>query len=159
MTNPILRTILLSLLYLASGIWPSGTLYAQDTTKIVLEQADTWEFNKAIGPDIQRIIGNVILRHDTGYLYCDSAYLNDMTNTVKAYGNVHIKASDTLNLYGDSLQYNGNTKIANVWGNVRLIDNQTILTTDSLDFDRKTQIAWYDNWGKIVSDDNCLVSR
>ncbi len=142
-----------------SGIWSPGILAAQDTTKIVLEQADTWEYNKAIGPNIQRIIGHVILRHDTGYLFCDSAYLNDLTNIVQAYGNVHIKASDTLNLFGDSLQYNGNTKIANVWGNVKLVDNQTILTTDSLDFNRKTQIAWYDNWGKIVSDDNCLVSQ
>lgn len=158
MTHPFLRNILLSLLFLASGIWPSGILLAQDTTKIILEQGDTWEYNKLIGPDIQRIIGNVILRHDTGYLYCDSAYLNDLTNIVKAYGNVHIKASDTLNLFGDSLQYNGNTKVAEVWGNVKLIDNQTILTTDSLDFDRKTQIAWYDHWGKIVNHDNCLVS-
>ncbi len=159
MLRSIIRNVFLLLLLQASGIWQSGIIQAQDTTKIVLEQADTWEYNKAIGPDIQRIIGNVILRHDTGYLFCDSAYMNDMTNEVKAYGNVHIKASDTLNLYGDSLRYNGNTKIAKVWGNVKLVDNQTILTTDSLDFDRRTQIAWYDNWGKIVSDDNCLVSQ
>ncbi|MBE0649163.1 MAG: organic solvent tolerance protein OstA, partial [Bacteroidales bacterium] len=159
MPFPRLTHTVVCFLLLASGILTSGIMAAQDTTKIVLEQADSWEFNKTIGPDIQRIIGNVILRHDTGYLYCDSAYLNDMTNTVKAYGNVHIKASDTLNLYGDSLRYNGNTKIANVWGNVKLVDNQTILTTDSLDFDRKTEIAWYDNWGKIVSDENCLVSQ
>ena len=148
MLRSIIRNVFLLLLLQASGIWQSGIIQAQDTTKIVLEQADTWEYNKAIGPDIQRIIGNVILRHDTGYLFCDSAYMNDMTNEVKAYGNVHIKASDTLNLYGDSLRYNGNTKIAKVWGNVKLVDNQTILTTDSLDFDRQTQIDWYDNWAK-----------
>jgi len=168
MIYPNQQNIFVFLLLLASlslraersnGILSPINFLAQDTTKIVLEQADTWEYNEAIGPDIQRIKGNVILRHDTGYLYCDSAYLNDMTNIVMAYGNVHIKASDTLNLYGDSLQYDGNTKIAKVWGNVKLIDNQTILTTDSLDFNRRTQVAWYDNWGKIVSDDNCLVSQ
>jgi len=155
----VFRNILVRLLIPISCIWSSGIIHAQDTTKIVLEQADTWEYNKAIGPDIQRIKGNVILRHDTGYLYCDSAYLNEFTNIVKAYGNVHIKASDTLNLYGDSLEYDGNTKVAKVWGNVKLVDNQTILTTDSLEFNRRTQIAWYDNWGKIVSDENCLVSK
>lgn len=153
------RNILISLLLMASGFWPSGILVAQDTTKIILERADTWEYNEAIGLDVQRIIGNVALRHDTGYLYCDSAYLNEMTNVVLAYGHVHIKASDTLNLYGDSLQYNGNSKVAKVWGNVKLVDNQTILTTDSLDFNRRTEVAWYDNWGKIVSDKNCLVSK
>jgi len=147
------------LIVLVSGIRSSGYLSAQDTTKIILERADSWEYNKAIGPDIQRIIGDVILRHDTGYLFCDSAYLNDIKNVVMAYGNVHIKASDTLNLYGDSLQYDGNTKIAKVWGNVMLVDNQTILTTDSLDFNRRTHVAWYDNWGKIVNDDNNLVSK
>jgi len=153
------KTILCSFFILLCGVLLPTITRSQDTTRINLERADTWEYNKEIGPDIQRIIGNVILRHDTGYLYCDSAYLNDIENMVMAYGNVHIKASDTLNLYGDSLQYNGNTKIAKVWGNVRLIDNQTILTTDSLDFNRRTQVAWYDNWGKIVNDDNILVSK
>ena len=132
---------------------------AQDTTRIILERANSWEYNKAIGEDVQRIIGDVVLRHDSGYLYCDSAYLNDVENLVMAYGNVHIKSSDTLNLYGDSLEYSGFTRVARIWGNVKLIDNQTTLTTDSLDFDRNTGIAWYDNWGKIVNDDNVLVSQ
>lgn len=132
---------------------------AQDTTKINLIQANTWEYNKAIGPDVQRIIGQVILNHDSSYLYCDSAYLNEVSNDVLAYGNVHIQASDTLNLFGDSLLYQGNTKVATIWGNVRLVDNQTILTTDTLVYDRKTQIARYDDWGKIVNDQNVLVSK
>ena len=159
MMHHIIRKSFQCLLIFTIGFCLSNHLSAQDTTKIILEQADTWEYDEKIGTDIQRIIGNVILRHDTGYLYCDSAYLNEINNVVKAYGHVHIKASDTLNLYGDSLRYNGNTKIAKVWGNVRLIDNQTILTTDSLDFNRRTQVAWYDNWGKIVNDDNILVSK
>jgi len=133
--------------------------YSQDTTRILLERADSWEYNKTFREDIQRIIGNVIMSHDSAYLYCDSAYLNDEKNNVVAFGNVHIKISDTLNLFGDSLKYDGNTKIAHIYSNVRLIDNQTILTTDTLVFDRKTQIAQYDYWGKIVNDKNILVSK
>ena len=133
-------------------------LYAQDTTKILLEKGDRWDYNKAVRPDAQRIIGNVILRHDSALMYCDSAYLNEAANTVNAYGNVHIHLSDTLNLFGDSLIYNGNTKEARVWSNVKLIDNQTTLTTDTLIYDRKTQIARYDYWGKIVNDKNILIS-
>jgi len=133
--------------------------YPQDTTRILLERANTWEYNKSLLEDIQRILGNVIMSHDSAYLYCDSAYLNDEKNNVIAYGNVHIMISDTLNLYGDSLTYDGNTKVARIFSNVRLVDNQTILTTDTLVFDRKTQIAQYDYWGKIVNDKNILVSK
>lgn len=133
--------------------------FSQDTTRIILDSARVWEYNKAIRGDVQRIIGNVVMSHDSARLYCDSAYLNDEKNSVVAFGNVHIRISDTLNLYGDSLKYDGNTKIARIYSNVRLIDNQTILTTDTLVFDRKTQIAQYDYWGKIVNDKNILVSK
>ena len=137
---------------------PAGAI-SQETTRIWLEKARTWEYNKDIRADVQRIIGDVVLRHDSAFLFCDSAYLNEEANTVFAYGNVHIRNSDTLNLYGDSLTYNGNTKEARIWSNVKLIDNQTILTTDTLIYNRNTQIAWYNYWGKIVNDKNILVSK
>lgn len=133
---------------------------SQDTTtKILLEQADTWRYEKAINPDVQRIIGNVVLSHDTIYLYCDSAWLNEVLNSVMAFGNVHIKLSDTLNVFGDSLKYDGITKLAKLKGNAKLVDNQTTLTSDTLSYDRNTGIASYDNWGKIVNDKNILVSK
>jgi len=135
------------------------TAFPQEKTKILLQDADSWEFNKDIWKDGPRIIGNVVLSHDSAFLFCDSAYMNETNNTVVAYGNVHIKISDTLNMFGDSLHYDGNTKVARIRSNVRLIDNQTILTTDTLVYDRKTQIAQYDYWGKIVNDKNVLVSK
>jgi lipopolysaccharide export system protein LptA len=130
-----------------------------DTTKIKLEAADSWQYSKAIHEQGPRIIGNVILSHDSAYLFCDSAWLNEVDNKVIAYGNVRVKLSDTLNLYSDSLRYDGNTKIARARSNVKLIDNQTILTTDTLVYNRNTQIAQYDYWGKIVNDKNIMVSH
>lgn len=150
-SRPVLNILFLILLPFIS--------FPQETTKILLEKADRWEFNKSISPDEQRIIGNVILSHDSTYLYCDSAYLNEEKNSVTAFGNIHIKISDTLNLFGDSLKYDGNTKIARIKSNVRLIDKETVLTTDTLIFDRKTRIARYNYWGKIVNDKNNLVSK
>jgi lipopolysaccharide export system protein LptA len=132
---------------------------AQEVTKINLVSANDWKYNSDIRRDVQRIIGNVILNHDSAFLYCDSAYLFEKENNVIAYGNVRVKLSDTLNLYSDSLKYDGNTKVARANSNVRLIDNQTILTTDTMVYDRKTQIAQYDYWGKIVNDKNILVSQ
>lgn len=136
-----------------------AALIAQEGTRINLEKADNWQYNSDIKKDVQRIIGNVILSHDSAFLYCDSAYLFEKENNVIAYGNVQVKLSDTLNLYSDSLKYDGNTKIARANSNVRLIDNQTILTTDTMVYNRNTQIAQYDYWGKIVNDKNILVSE
>lgn len=135
------------------------TAFSQERTKILLEKADTWAYDEAIGKDIQRIIGNVILSHDSTILYCDSAYLNEVTNTVKAFSQVHIRVSDTLNLFSDSLYYDGNTRIARMKSNVQLVDNETVLTTDTLYYNRITQIAQYDDWGKIKNKKNTLVSK
>jgi len=133
--------------------------FPQGTTKILLEHADSLVHSSKIRPEFQRLIGNVRLSHDTTVLMCDSAFLNDEKNFVLAYGNVHIQVSDTLNLFGDSLNYNGNTRIAKIWSNVKLIDNETTLTTDTLSFDRTTEVASYMYWGKIVNDKNVLVSK
>ncbi|MEI7724965.1 MAG: OstA-like protein [Bacteroidota bacterium] len=148
------RSVFILLLFL--------TLHAfsqeQGKTKIQYS-GNSQEFNKDIYPDGPRIIGNVVMNHDSAFLYCDSMYVNEAENRVIAYGNVRIKLSDTLNLYSDSVRYSGNTKIANAFSNVKLIDNQTTLTTDTLNYNRNTQIAQYDYWGKIVNDKNVLVSH
>ena len=134
--------------------------FSQEAEKTKIQYSGTtWEFNKDIYEFGPRILGNVVMNHDSAFLYCDSAYVNETENKVLAYGNVRIKLSDTLNLYSDSLRYDGNTKIANAYSNVKLIDNQTILTTDTLIYNRNTQIAQYDYWGKIVNDKNILVSH
>ncbi|MCX6243600.1 MAG: organic solvent tolerance protein OstA [Bacteroidetes bacterium] len=133
--------------------------FSQETTKILLQNADSLVHSQVVRPEFQRLKGNVVLSHDSTTLYCDSAFLNDSKNFVLAYGNVHIQVSDTLNLFGDSLNYDGNTRIAKVWSNVKLIDNETTLTTDTLSFDRTTEIASYEYWGKIVNGKNILVSK
>jgi len=148
------------LYFLFTLVLLSSSLFAQEegTTRIQYS-GDKWEFNKDLYPDGPRLLGNVVMNHDSAFLYCDSAYVNEAANKVIAYGNVRIKLSDTLNLYSDSLRYDGNTKIADAFSNVKLIDNQTTLTTDTLHYNRNTQVAQYDYWGKIVNDKNVLVSH
>jgi lipopolysaccharide export system protein LptA len=153
--NPdMLRTLVILFIFLTLNA------FSQEKEKTKIQYSgDIWEFNKEIYEAGPRLLGNVVMNHDSAYLYCDSAYVNEVENKVIAYGNVRIKLSDTLNLYSDSLRYDGNTKIANAFSNVKLVDNQTILTTDTLVYNRNTQIAQYDYWGKIVNDKNNLVSR
>lgn len=137
----------------------AGGASAQQARKIRLIQADVMSYDKRLGEDVQRILGNAVFEHEGALLYCDSAHLNNATNSMKAYSRVHIKSSDTLNLYGDSIYYSGETKIAEVFDHVKLIDKQTILTTDKMIFDRNTGIASYLTGGHIVNGENTLDSK
>ena len=134
-------------------------IHAQKTSKVKLIKSDELLIDDNFGKNIQRLIGNVIMLHDSTYFYCDSAWLNRKENNFRAFSKVHINVSDTLNIYSDSLNYDGKTKIADLFGNVKLVDNRAVLTTDHLTYNRKTKIAWYNTWGRIVSDTNVLTSR
>ncbi len=112
-----------------------------------------------INKDINVLVGNVVFNHEGTKLYCDSAYFFQAENKIEAFSNVRIRMSDTLNIYGDLLKYDGNTKIAEIYNNVKLVDNQTILTTDYLNYDRNTGIASYNTGGKIVEKENVLCSK
>ncbi|MFZ4706179.1 MAG: OstA-like protein [Bacteroidales bacterium] len=132
---------------------------SQESAKITIKQADYAKYAKALGENVYRVIGNAVFEHDGALLYCDSAWMNDSSNSLEAFSRIHIKMSDTLNLFGDKLNYNGNTRIAEVIDNVKLVDNQSVLTTNRLYFDRNTQVASYITGGNIVSKDNRLTSK
>jgi len=136
-----------------------STSSAQESTRVKLIQADDWKYNKKLNPDIQRLIGNVILKHDSTYLHCDSAHLNEISNSFDGFGNVYIKVSDTLDIYGNTLNYDGNTKIAVLHNDVKLVDKRATLYTDKLIYNRNTRIAYYHTGGKIVDKDNELTSK
>lgn len=109
--------------------------------------------------DMTRALNNPVFEHEGAYLYCDSAWLYEISNTMDCYGHVRIKSSDTLNLYGKFLHYDGNSKIAIVRDDVKLVDKQTTLTTNLMVFDRNTNIASYTTGGKMVNGDNILTSQ
>lgn len=96
-------------------------------------------------------------------MYCDSAYFYEHSNSLDAFGHVRFIQGDTLRGYGDKLFYNGNTKLARMRKNVRLVhgkknENPTILTTDSLNYDRNINIAYYYTGGTIADSLNTLTS-
>ncbi len=133
-------------------------VFAQKKTKVFVERADSYRFDENINKDVQRLIGNVVIRQDSTLFYCDSAYLNDQTNSFEAFANVHIKVNDTVDVYSDRLIYDGNTKIAELFDNVKLLDKNTTLTTEHLIYNRNTKTAYYDVGGKIVNAENTLTS-
>jgi lipopolysaccharide export system protein LptA len=127
-------------------------------TLVYLENSETLTFDKDFNPDVQVLNGNVRFRHDNALLYCDSAYFYEKANSLDAFGNVRIVQGDTLFVYGDLLYYDGNIKLARMRKNVRMENRKTTLTTDSLNYDRLGNLAYYYTGGKIVDELNTLTS-
>lgn len=125
--------------------------------KIKIQNADKGYYQKSKGRN--RLLGNVIFEHEGALINCDSAWLYSGENSIKAFSNVKVNQGDSLFLWGDYLEYNGNTRLATVTGEeVKLDDTEMTLTTDRLDFDRGSSLAYYQNGGKIINQDNVLTS-
>ena len=136
------------------------TLDVADSTRYVyLLHADETRFNQRINPDAQILVGDVAFRHDSMYMYCDSALFYEATNSLEAYGNVRMNQGDTLFLYGDRLHYSGDEMLAKVRENVVMIDKEMRLTTDSLNYDRTINLGYYFNWGTVEDTLNVLTSE
>jgi lipopolysaccharide export system protein LptA len=140
----------------------------QQKTKVYLLHSDSLTFDKEINPDVQVLKGSVVFRHDSSYMYCDSAYFYESTNSLDAFDHVRMEQGDTLFISGDRLFYNGNTQLARLRKNVKMINRQAtqtpdslkdvILTTDSLNYDRLNNVGYYFDKGKIVDEENTLTS-
>lgn len=142
----------------SSTLKPATPMSSKDATLVYLEHSNELIFDQHIAPNLQILKGNVRFRHDNALLYCDSAHFNDQANSFDAFGNVRIVQADTLTVYGDFLNYDGNSKLARVWDNVRMVNRNTVLTTDILYYDRSINLAFYDMGGTIEDGNNTLTS-
>lgn len=155
------RTIRLSLLLLCL----CQTLFPQEpdssavrTTKIYLEHANVLSFDQARFADAQVLNGDVCFRHDSSYMYCDSAYFYEKSNSLEAFSNVRMEQGDTLFVYGDYLFYDGNAQIAYIRKHVRMENRDVTLFTDSLNYERIPNIGYYFDGGLVVDSINELSS-
>lgn len=153
-------TIPVRLLLCISFLVFSLALNAQQKVKkaISIDNADYLMFDQTVASDAQRLIGNVKISHKNMVMFCDSAWSYQSTNSVDAFGNVHVISNDTLHMYARIIHYNGDFSLAEARGNVILRDPKLTLTTDSLDFDTKNEIGYYNTGGKIVDSTNTLTS-
>ncbi len=126
--------------------------------RVEILHANSLEFDRNLGPDVRRLIGDVRLKHEDALMYCDSAYLFSGNNIVHAYGNVHINQGDTVHLRADFIRYFGEKRFAEARGNVELYDDDATLTTDSLDYDIERNVAFYPSGGRIVSGESIIES-
>ena len=146
-------------LFLGGMVLFISLLQAGEPRKIELLHADFLEYNEAVSGKYKRLIGNVSFRHDSAYMYCDSAHFFSESNYLEAFSRVHIVQGDSLNLYGDMMKYYGDTKKVDLYNHIRLIDKTMTLTTDLLHYDMITDVASYTTGGKIVDKDDTLLSK
>ena len=156
--NSAVKTTLFLLFFVATTIFgipqPPNR---QNATRVNVENADSLELSQN-NPDISIMRGNVVFRHDSIYMYCDSAYLYRSSNSMEAFDSVRIVQGDTLSVYGDYLIYYGNAQLAKMRENVRMENKEVTLFTDSFDYDRIKNLAYYFDGGMLVDSLNELSS-
>ena len=156
------RILLLSVLCLfgfclVAQVQPRRNAAQPAKSKVYLLHSDVLKKNKD-NPNAQILVGDVSFRHDSIYMYCDSACFYEKTNSLEAFHNVKFVQGDTLFLYGDYLFYDGNTQLAQVRNNVRMENRTTTLTTDSLNYDRIANLGYFFDGGTLMDEENVLTS-
>jgi lipopolysaccharide export system protein LptA len=132
---------------------------AQSPKTIVIENADFSDVDQVNVPDALLLTGNVKVNHDGVVLTCNKAYFFQKENYLKAFGNVQLVQGDTLFLNSKYAEYSGNEKKAFATGNAVLTSPDATLQTDTINFDRNVQEAFYNTKGTIINKDNTLVSK
>jgi lipopolysaccharide export system protein LptA len=108
---------------------------------------------------IETIAGNAILKEGLTIFNCDSAIINHHTNIMEAFGNIHINQNDSIHTYSQHLRYIAGDRIAWLDKDVKLTDKKGILYTQTLKYDLKTNIGEYTNGGKVVNGQTILTSE
>ena len=137
----------------------SFAVFAQAPKQIVVENSDFLDKDENLIPGAVVLSGNVRINHDGAIITCNKAYHFQKENYLKAFGNVQIVQGDTLFLNSNYAEYNGNIKQAYATGNPVMRSPEMSLTTDTINFDRNKQEAYYRSYGTIINKDNTLKSK
>lgn len=147
-----------AILCYVSAAWAQPATKPKDKDIVNIDKAITLENIQQGKKLVQKLSGNVELRQDSVYMYCDTAVIEDNVNVV-ARGNVIIQQRDTTSIFSDSLIYDGLTKKAVLFGNVTLVNGSQQLFTDRLDYDLSTKIATYFEGATLTNNKTQLSSK
>ena len=110
-------------------------------------------------PGATVLIGKVKMIHAGAVLTSQKAFYYKEDNFFKAIGDVIINQGDTIKQYSDYVDYDANTKKTVSWGHVILKDPTMTLTTDTLYFNRGSQLLYYKDHATIKDETNVLKSQ
>ena len=150
---------ILFFLFIGLIVLSSNTVLAQQPKQILVKNSEFADYNQVEIPDAGLLTGNVIIDHDGIIITCNKAYYFQKENYVKLFGNVQMVQGDTLYLNSQYAEYNGNIKHAYATGKPVMRSPDMTLTTDTINFDRNKQEAYYNSFGRIVNKENTLTSN
>jgi lipopolysaccharide assembly outer membrane protein LptD (OstA) len=110
-------------------------------------------------PGATVLIGKVKMIHAGAVLTSKKAFYYKEDNFFKAIGDVVINQGDTIKQYSDYVDYDADTKKTVSWGHVILKDPTMTLTTDTLYFNRASQLLFYKDNAVIKDETNVLKSK
>ena len=131
---------------------------AEKDKRVYLVHADVLHYDAYVNREAQILNGKVQFHHNGATLFCDSAHFYEASNSFEAFGHVKMVQGDTLSLVSDYAFYDGNDEMAEARYNVVLKNRKTMLYTDSLNFDRLYNNAYFFEGGKMVDGETTLVS-
>ena len=106
----------------------------------------------------QIVKGKVKFSHKGSTLSCDSAYFFQASNSVRAFGHVRFLQGDTLSLFCDNAWYDGQGQMMEARKDVVLRHRKQVLYTDSLNYDRLYNNAYFFRGGRLVDGNSKLSS-
>lgn len=139
---------------------PPASTDTSDASKKEVEilRSDELKFEDDGAKKITKLVGNVELRQGGVLMWCDSANVDKETNSVDAWGRVHIN-QDTVNAYSDILKYDSKEKLAFLKGHAKLTDKKVILFTEELFYNTKDKVSYYLSGGKVLKDSTVITSQ
>jgi lipopolysaccharide export system protein LptA len=145
--------------FVASVAAPRKQKRRTQDNRVYLNHADELRYDVyGPNPDAQIVKGHVSFTHQGSHLTCDSAYFYQGTNSVKAFGHVRFHQGDTLSLTCDHAWYDGEAQLMEARKNVVLRHRGQTLYTDSLNYDRLYNNAYFFRGGRLIDKQSKLSS-
>ncbi len=110
------------------------------------------------GKKIRKLTGNVVFAQEGTTMYCDSSLYYVRDNVMEAFGHVKIIDDSTV-ITSNTLVYDGKQKTAKLREQVIYTHGEQQLFTDFLDYNTDTEVANYFNGGKLKDSTNTLSSE
>lgn len=140
------------------AVKPKKKVQKKDERVYLLHSDELYYDVMGPNPEAQIVKGHVSFMHQGAHLKCDSAYFYQQQNSVRAMGHVHFTQGDTLSMTCDHGFYDGQMQMLEARKNVVLKHRKQTLLTDSLNYDRLWENAYFTDGGKLIDGKNTLVA-
>ncbi|WP_162419045.1 OstA-like protein [Cyclobacterium roseum] len=146
------KILLLGLFILMASLQAKGQ---EEKSRLEILHAEKLQAGKGF----DRLLTDVIMKHKSSLIYCDSAHFYAQDNLAKLFGSVKIEnQEDSVTVTSLYAEYDGDTQMARLRNEVVLVNEETTLYTDFLDYNRETGVANYFNSGMVKDSTNTLTS-